>query len=60
MKILIYSKSSCENVKNKKVKFNEEVFKISFEDSKRSLTVSADGVVKFAIKRWFSIWEDGL
>lgn len=36
--------------KVEKVKFKKDMFKISFEDSKKNLTVSADSVVKFDLK----------
>ncbi|GMO10884.1 MAG: hypothetical protein Nk1A_9250 [Endomicrobiia bacterium] len=44
--------------KVEKIKFKKDIFKISFEDSKKSLTVSVDSVVKFALRTGVDISKD--
>ncbi|MDR1401209.1 MAG: recombination regulator RecX [Endomicrobium sp.] len=44
--------------KVEKVKFRKGMFKISFENSKKSLAISADSIVKFTLKIGVDISED--
>ena len=45
-------------LKVEKVKFKKDTFKISFEDSKKNLTVSAGSVAKFDLKTEIDISKD--